>query len=853
VKLLESIRRKGYVGSVATSFSCDLPFYEQQVLQQLRAVGCTNNLLLVDARAYVDGLPAQAPLLTNAGRTYSVQPVDLDAAFHPKVFVQLGRDRGRALIGSANVSLAAWARNREVVVELAFEGLNHPARPLVAQLYVYATSFCDRAARSTAFQLSELEREAPWVLQERSEGPVTLPDGRTVALLCGPSAESFAVRFARLVEPDRVERLVALAPFWDEHGKAFTELADAVGAKTRVAIVQAATTTLSPGAAESLKPVPFDTTPERYLHAKLYVAEGEAADHLLVGSANCSVRALGTRVVAPRNAEACVYERLPAGTTLHSLSLAAIAASEDYVSPDEFGGAPTDEPGDGPRPILPGHVEREADRIRWLPAPGLSAYGAELELLDERFAPLGRWRTSDDGAWRYCEPGEHVLEAARAARVALATGVVTRPVVVHALEAIRHATPSGEVGGLRAIVQRLQLGSGDVLELLGPFQRLLFQTRDAAAPRTSRTAPASGAPLPREKQRASAHFLTYAEFIEGRGRQVVSRRALGSVERSDLAALLGFLSDRFQLADGGVEETADGADEDVLDDDEEAEAPNTPEVKPPPVPLDLDRARALLARVHADYCRWASELRGTGDAIGPDEVAQLGLLLRLSSCLAGRQLAGPTGALEPILPPQSDEMLDLLTVVVDVLGLFFVRGSSGPAPAARVIVPADQRLATEYPVTWNVCCWAVCHAMAIAEREGLMERVRGFEVIGTCAYDVTGIGRGVFDEADIIRELLRAEVASGASVPRDTLLRVHERFRELSRERAPLGWKPSKAGTAVAPGLRVWVYGAGPRYVRSVRPKVVELECPGVDGRDESPHRVALGFIVKLPAVPRYT
>lgn len=844
MKLLEAIGRQGYVASVATSFSCDLPFYESQVLHRLRTAGCTNNLLLVDATAYVEGLPSQAPLTYHAGKLYSVLPIDVKAAFHPKVFVQVGREQGRALLGSANVSLQGWARNREVVVELAFKGLDDPMRPLIARLYRYATSFCERSARATAFQLNELEREAPWVLGEQGEGPVVLRDGRTIALVLGPTHDSFGGQFARLIGSDTVKRLFALAPFWDEHGKAFAELAAAIGAESRVAVIQQETVSLARAAAGSMRAIAYPVTPDRYLHAKVYVAEGKDADHLLVGSANCSVRALGTRDVAPRNAEACLYERLPPGTALRVLGLDAVVASGVPVSPQDLPEDSLDEPGERPRPLLPGSCEREGCRIRWHPAPNLPAAPSRLELLDRRMGLLGQWPVVEERASMWCDPDENALMEAWAARGVLQDGSVTAPVVLHLVEHLRRSAPARDGTGVSAIVQRLRIGAADVLELLGPFQRLLFRQGTASKPAPGRSAPEhrkDGGDTGVQPSR-----LGYAEFIAGREAQPLPRRSIGAVERSDLAVLLEFLSDRFAIDEIDEEE-------DVLDDEEEAEArkadPKKPPPEPPPPPsqpVDLARARKLVAQVHESYCRWAADQRKNGTQLGPDEIAELGLLLRLASCLAARRLAGDGGALAPVIPDHSEESLSLLSLAIDVLGLFFVPGASGPTPASRVVVPAEYRIATEYPVTWCLCCWAACHAMAMAEREGLSDAMRALEVVGFAVYDVTGVGRGLFDDDEVRRDLLRAEADAGSVVSRDDILRWHDRFRVLSRESAPAGWAPAKnVAPTVAPGDRVWVNRVGPRYVRTVRSRVVELECPGVDRHDGAPHRMAAGFVTK--------
>src|SRR3546814_5018104 len=68
----------------------------------------------------------------------------------------------------------------------------------------------------------------------------------------------------------------------------------------------------------------FDISPNaavRFLHAKLIIAVGEAFDHVVSGSMNCTFPAL----IGPTlggNAEAAIYKRVPRGSALEALGLA---------------------------------------------------------------------------------------------------------------------------------------------------------------------------------------------------------------------------------------------------------------------------------------------------------------------------------------------------------------------------------------------------------------------------------------------------------------------------------------------------------------------------------------------------
>ena len=74
----------------------------------------------------------------------------------------------------------------------------------------------------------------------------------------------------------------------------------------------------------------------RFLHAKAVIVQTRKADHVLYGSANCTVAALGTKGFAGENEEVCVYRRFPAGTVLDSLELAELLDPSREVDPDQL-------------------------------------------------------------------------------------------------------------------------------------------------------------------------------------------------------------------------------------------------------------------------------------------------------------------------------------------------------------------------------------------------------------------------------------------------------------------------------------------------------------------------------------
>ncbi len=111
---------------------------------------------------------------------------------------------------------------------------------------------------------------------------------------------------------------------------------------------------------------------------------------MLVGSANCTLAALGCEDAPGINEEACLYRQVPAGRVLDELGLGLIADGENTVDPAEV---PAFDPGetlplDDARASDPGTFEAIFDRLRWWPSSPKLGYdvahgSARIELVDD--------------------------------------------------------------------------------------------------------------------------------------------------------------------------------------------------------------------------------------------------------------------------------------------------------------------------------------------------------------------------------------------------------------------------------------------------------------------------------------
>lgn len=114
VSLLEVIKRGGYEASLITTFNATLPFYEEVLLRKLVGAGCRHNVVLMDRQQCAVAWGSQATRPRLAGHAYTLLPIGVNGAFHPKICLLLGAKKASILIGSHNLTLSGLGFNREI-------------------------------------------------------------------------------------------------------------------------------------------------------------------------------------------------------------------------------------------------------------------------------------------------------------------------------------------------------------------------------------------------------------------------------------------------------------------------------------------------------------------------------------------------------------------------------------------------------------------------------------------------------------------------------------------------------------------------------------------------------------------
>jgi hypothetical protein len=314
--LLDALSEGGFQSSVIGTYCCYFPFYEEVVLRRLLNRGCTNNVLMVDARLCAQAFADEQARPRRAGRDYTLVPIDLDGAFHPKLIVMLGKSKGTLFVGSHNATLAGFGLNDEIANEFRTSGsVARQGAGVIRIALDYLQSFAPKVLADVAQVFNAARRNVPWL-----EGPMAVESDEERILLSttgrGPDLWS---RIRPLV-PKRPSLTFVCGPFFDNKLEFLHQLIDDVKPRRLVVGIDPESVDIDPHAVRRFRGAEFVNVAglaqvpnrreagARYFHAKILWFSGAEGELLVTGSANPSKAAfLSGR--DRRNAEAIVVDR----------------------------------------------------------------------------------------------------------------------------------------------------------------------------------------------------------------------------------------------------------------------------------------------------------------------------------------------------------------------------------------------------------------------------------------------------------------------------------------------------------------------------------------------------------------
>ncbi|WP_046658755.1 hypothetical protein [Lysobacter capsici] len=565
MKLHENFGLTGFHTSIATTFCIDFEAYESVALSRLRAAGCNNNLVVADAGMLTQALETAVTLPPSlAASRYTATGARSPGVFHPKLLLQIGRERGRLLVGSANLTAPGLGGNFEVAGVVDTQTDDEASKSIVAAAWQYVRTHLDLSEIALSHQVGWMLGRAPWLEQSvAGKTPVMLDSGGSAMFLAGDGSAGLASRFADLIDQRPVRRLVCISPYWDNDLRALRGLADLLAAG-RVAVVIGGSAPSFPGQAAGIldglqlydMEALLDLRKRRFVHAKVFVAQTDAADHVLFGSANCTTAALAERGFGWANDEACLYRRMAAGEAMKRLGLEAVLKKAARLDPADvqYRAGEQDTLSKKWLPRNPGRFEYVSGRLDWWPASGMAGGGATLELLATDRTPQLCLSTPLPAQ----QPGccsyrlTELPAAATYARMRL-DEVVSAPAPIVRLDVLRQLVREPHSPQVQRQIDRLEqhreegLWLLEVFDLLASLEAQQIQGSHVGA-RPARPAAGVGAGAGAGEQ-VEYRTLTYAQFVANRReRGAIALTVRNDLVGSELGGVVRFLNQAIGLA-----------------------------------------------------------------------------------------------------------------------------------------------------------------------------------------------------------------------------------------------------------------------------------------------------------------
>jgi hypothetical protein len=617
--LLDALQERGFQASAIATYSCYFPFFEEVVLRRLLDRGCINNVLFVDAGRCAEAFASEETRPRRAGSDYTLIPVHLHGAFHPKLIVRIGKSKGSLLVGSHNMTLAGFGLNDELTNEFRTSGQGARQGAEIIRLALdYLHLFVPTNLPELAQAFTSVRLNIPWL-----EGPISLPsDDRFLMTTTGRDPDLWS-RLRPLI-PKRRVTVFTCGPFFDSNLGFLKKLVNhvkpdrlVVGIDPESVEINLATVSSVPGAqfvniSGMLRIPNRRNTVSTYLHAKILSFKGSDGELLVTGSANPSAPAFLSDVDR-RNAEAIVVDRRTgsaAGLGIDALVNAPSVTEDDWIQVKS-------------RQTLVAETKSPVCGTLILAVPTEVGFIAQQpigkKVLLDAFASdskaLGQAVTSNDDETLILAPVE-VRDGAQTLRC---TRTLRSPVtlLVHRPEEVARNVGSNRQRELRRALGALEEDPAQLDTLLKLTEKVIFDSDDVI----TEASPAVRKPQPASDQRAKS---TGPESlaVEAAGRR--SARKKKSLASGDILVLLDALM--YRLGEGLAGRTV--LPEPGTNDDGDPNGGNGDDKRPPtqPPPYEL-LAHACRSKVGRLVRRMIKQLEHARSASARRAIVQLAAVL----------------------------------------------------------------------------------------------------------------------------------------------------------------------------------------------------------------------------------
>jgi hypothetical protein len=291
---------KGYQFALLSTYSCDINFINKVIVAKLLEQGCNKIILFTDRRMLTVNLMRDYSV--TLGNKYIINPIKTDYAFHPKVFLLLGKEKAKLMIGSGNLTCAGMLSNTEVFTKYEYSEGNDEDLNIIQSAY-------------RMFQSIALQNNIP--MQNKVFDNINdlryiskSIQGNNTKIWIDNMRMPIADQLLTIVD-EQIKTIDIIVPFFDSKCEAAYYLRKVFNVSKCTIYVQNRNSNLRLNMlTNDIKAYCFNNFngSSNYYHAKVVIFHGMKNDYVLYGSANCSTVALNKNIT-DGNYEACILEK----------------------------------------------------------------------------------------------------------------------------------------------------------------------------------------------------------------------------------------------------------------------------------------------------------------------------------------------------------------------------------------------------------------------------------------------------------------------------------------------------------------------------------------------------------------
>ncbi len=377
--------------SIILTYEIDLPLYDGLIRRRLKQAGATNQMVFCDLRRYIAELEALSSTRF-FGKAYSITPIHQKAAFHPKLYLLLGRKKGCLFIGSGNTTIGGLLRNAEVFGRFEFDSEKDDGPHTAFQACINLVKDIVKGAPDVVRrQLDKALASTPWLDRAFED------DGRSI-LIGGPGRKPLLDQVISALKGKSIKSVLVCSSSFDRDLRAVRNLASLPDVGSVRCIVQPDNVRLDGRAVRRLNdkahwhtfvdPYPKEKRKRKdaRAHAKLIVFDFGGTEITVYGSANASRPALleqegNTEVIVmlPAAASGTTQKLLGLEPSLGTKTINALLLEKEWADEQD------DEPGESYDHVLISAVPSEEGLII-----SVAGDAPELPILIELAEGIGR-------------------------------------------------------------------------------------------------------------------------------------------------------------------------------------------------------------------------------------------------------------------------------------------------------------------------------------------------------------------------------------------------------------------------------------------------------------------------------